>query len=112
MRLSIQGKVFDLMAQMVRTQTLEAEYHDGQLTLLSPVDLEEGERVSVTITTQVGELSPEEIDARLRAAGLLVEIDVPEDAELLTEDELNRIWELPVGARPSEDIIREERDER
>jgi predicted DNA-binding antitoxin AbrB/MazE fold protein len=91
------------MAEMVR-----AIYRDGQLQLLDPVDLEDGQTVSLTINPET-ELSPDDVETRLRAAGLLETIDVPDDWEELKPAERQRIGRLFVGERPSEDLIDEDR---
>ena len=49
------------------------------------------------------------MDARLQAAGVLMEIEVPPDAEELTPEERLRIGKMFMGDRPSEAIIDEER---
>jgi predicted DNA-binding antitoxin AbrB/MazE fold protein len=93
------------------TTPVRAVYKDGQLHLLDPVDLAEGQKVNVIIApeNETGELSFDEIDARLRAAGLLLEIDVPEDAVELTPEERADVGRRFLGDRPSEALIDEDR---
>lgn len=109
--------------QSITLHTRIDEHH--QIILDVPKDLPIGE-VEVTIRP-VGasgiegtayDLTHEEMDRRLRAAGLLVEFseDDPDwlelaDVEELSEDELDRIGRLLVGDRPVEDLIREDRGE-
>ena len=90
---------------------IRAVYTNGQLRLLDPVDLSEGQTVNIAILpeNEQAALSIDEVDARLRAAGLLVEIAAPEDAVGLTPEERARIGRLFVGERPSEVLIDEER---
>lgn len=90
------------------TLTARAIYEAGRLRPLGPIPLEGGQQVNVVITP-VAELSAEEIDARLRSAGLLAEIDIPEDAVELSSEERERIGRLFVGLRPSEELIDEDR---
>lgn len=85
--------------------SVRAIYKEGQLYLLDPVDLTEGQVVHITI----GNLSPEEIDARLRAAGLLMDVSDIEEGVELTPAERDRIGRLFVGERPSEALIDEDR---
>ncbi|MDX1992748.1 MAG: hypothetical protein SF029_10170 [bacterium] len=54
-------------------------------------------------------LLAEEIDLRLWAAGLLMNIDVPADAQALTDEERDRIGRLFLDDRPSEALIDEDR---
>ncbi|MDZ4766917.1 MAG: antitoxin family protein [Chloroflexota bacterium] len=102
------------------TQTVRAVYHDGQLKLLDPAGLQEGQIVTLTITaaTSPREVTREEVTARLRAAGLLVEgkdaidksIDMASLREL-TPEERDRIGRLLAADRPVENIISEDRGE-
>ncbi len=87
-------------------QLVRAVYKDGQLRPLEPLDLAEGQTVNLTITT---ELTNEEIVARMRAAGILAEIELDEDVEELTLEERDRIGRLFIGGRSSHEIIDEER---
>lgn len=76
-----------------------------------PDDLPKGE-VEVVIRPLSGELTLEEIDARLRAAGVLADpddIEIPEDAVPLTVEERERIGRLFVTDRPVEVDIDEDR---
>jgi predicted DNA-binding antitoxin AbrB/MazE fold protein len=90
---------------------VRAVYQDGQLRLLDPVDLADGQIVNVTIGTEVEppELTADLIDARLRSAGLLSDMDDIENAAELSPEERERIGSLFVGERPSEDLIDEDR---
>jgi hypothetical protein len=57
-------------------------------------------------------ISHTEMDARLRAAGLLLEYadeDFPDGVEELTLEERQRIGTLKTGARLSDDLINEDR---
>jgi predicted DNA-binding antitoxin AbrB/MazE fold protein len=83
-------------------------YEDGLLRPLEPIALHEGEIVSITIQP-TGEPSADAVAERLRAAGLLEDIAMPEDAEELTAEERLRIGRLFTGERPVEDLIDEER---
>jgi len=56
------------------------------------------------------ELTREEARARLLAAGKLVtEFNTPADARPLTRKERHELGRLPPGARPSEELIDEDR---
>lgn len=109
--------------QTITLHTRIDEHH--QIIIDVPKDLPIGE-VEVTIrpvgaTTSEGtayDLSTDELDRRLRAAGLLVEFsdDDPDwlelaDVEELSDEELDRIGRLLAGDRPVEDLIREDRGE-
>jgi hypothetical protein len=53
--------------------------------------------------------------AKLMAAGVLVnprELGIPEGIEYVSDEELEELGILPPGARPSEDLIDEDRGER
>lgn len=86
--------------------SIRAVYESGYLRLLDPIELSEGQQVQIAI---VAPMTNDEIDTRLRAAGLLAEIDVPEDAEELTPKERLRIGRLFLGQQPSEALIDEDR---
>jgi predicted DNA-binding antitoxin AbrB/MazE fold protein len=92
-------------------QSIRVIYEDGVLRPLDPIHLEDGQTANVTIETEdlPDEITPDMVDERLRAAGLLVEIDVPENAQELTRTERLRIGQLFVGDQPSETLIDEER---
>ncbi len=92
-------------------QLIRAVYEHGLLRLLDPVELSEGQTVRVAITPESleRELMPEEVDWRLRQAGLLLEMGLTEDIEELTLEERQRIGRLFIGERPSEALIDEER---
>jgi predicted DNA-binding antitoxin AbrB/MazE fold protein len=91
--------------------SVRAIYHDGQLRPLDPLDLTEGQTVSLSIMPDGDEinLTMAEVDARLRSAGFLMELDLPADAVELTPEERERIGRLFVGDRPSESLIDEDR---
>ncbi len=88
--------------------SVRAVYQEGQLRLLDPVDLVEGQVVNVTIGPE-RDLSSAQVDTQLRAAGLLADMPDLEDAVELTPDERRRIGRLFAGERPSEDLIDEDR---
>jgi predicted DNA-binding antitoxin AbrB/MazE fold protein len=86
------------------SQPIRAVYSEGQLRLLDPVDLSEGQEIQLTI------LSDED---RVRAAlsDLLVEIADPSDEDI-DEDALAREIEAGFqGQPPLSDTIIEERRE-
>lgn len=91
--------------------SVRAVYKEGQLQLLEPVDLAEGQIVDVTIQSesQEADLTPEQVDVRLRSAGVLLEAGDMEDAVELSPEERQRIGALFAGERPSEDLIDEDR---
>ncbi len=91
--------------------SVRAVYKNGQLQLLDPVDLAEGQIVAVTIEaeTQQETLTQQQVDARLRAAGILMNVAGIEDAEELSPEERHRIGKLFAGERPSEELIDEDR---
>ncbi len=91
--------------------SVRAVYQEGQLRLLDPVDLAEGQIVDVTIQSesQQAVVTPEQVDARLRSAGVLLDIGSIEDAVELSPEERQRIGVLFAGERPSEDLIDEDR---
>jgi predicted DNA-binding antitoxin AbrB/MazE fold protein len=91
--------------------SVRAVYKEGQLQLLEPVDLAEGQIVDVTIQSesQHADLTPEQVDVRLRSAGVLLEAGDLEDAVELSPEERHRIGLLFAGERPSEDLIDEDR---
>jgi predicted DNA-binding antitoxin AbrB/MazE fold protein len=88
--------------------SVRAVYQEGQLRLLDPVDLVEGQVVNIMIGPESG-MPLEQVDARLRAAGLLADMSDLEDAVELTPDERRRLGRLFAGERPSEDLIDEDR---
>jgi predicted DNA-binding antitoxin AbrB/MazE fold protein len=93
---------------------VRAIYEKGSLRLLQPVDLAEGQEVDVTIqpADQPGELTPQEIDARLRAAGLLVEYRyAPPNAKPLSQEERQRIGQLLAGDKTLAQLVDEDRGE-
>lgn len=90
--------------------SIRAVYEDGQLRLLDPVELAEGQVVQITIEDESSLLTPDQIAVRLHSAGLLLDVNVMEDVAELTSEERRRIGQLFVGERPSEDLIDEDRD--
>ena len=91
-------------------QPIRAIYEKGQLRPLDPVDLSEGQQVRITITPEDPvALTPQEIDARLRSAGLLLDMDIPSDAVELSLEERIAVGSLFLGDRPLEDLIDEDR---
>lgn len=91
---------------------------DHKLIVNVPVDVPPG-RVDVRIqSTPVDEVLPanparESARARLAAAGVLsTAIRLPLGTILPTEEEVRAAGILPPGARPSEDLINEDREER
>lgn len=93
------------------TNAIRAIYEQGYLRLLDPVDLFEGQQIEIRIQESIvaGELTLDEIDRRLREAGLLAEVDVPDDAVELSPQERERIGLLLASDRPVEDLIDEDR---
>ena len=90
---------------------IRAIYENGHLRLLTPVRLVEGQEVTITIEPSL-ELTPEDVKARLRSAGILADVhDIPEDIEELSEEELLRLGSPFVGDRPSEELIDGDRGE-
>jgi predicted DNA-binding antitoxin AbrB/MazE fold protein len=86
--------------------SIRAVYERGHLRLLDPIELKEGQQVQITI---VAPITNDEIDTRLRMAGLLAEIEAPDNAEELTPEERLRIGRLFLGQQPSEALIDEDR---
>lgn len=98
---------------------------DHKLVIELPEDVPAGEVEVIirpiapqTTATQADDEYPpynakrEEIRAKLLAAGiLLTNIEVPEGTVPLTPEERMRIGTLPPGARPSEELINEDRGE-
>lgn len=90
--------------------SIRAVYTDGQLRPLEPLNLAEGETVDITIVSPAQPLTAEIADARLCVAGLLMQFEPTEGLEELPPDELERIGRLFVGARPSHELIDEDRN--
>jgi hypothetical protein len=97
--------------------TIEAEVgQDHRLTQPLPPEVPVG-RVKLVIqpvtespTPAKQPLTREEARARLLAAGKLVtDLHAPEGTVALTPEERLRISQLPPGARPSEELINEDR---
>ena len=91
--------------------SVRAVYQDGQLRLLEPVDLANGQIVNVTIgmESEPPVLTADLVDTRLRSAGLLADVDEGGDVAELSPEERERIGSLFVGECPSEDLINEDR---
>jgi predicted DNA-binding antitoxin AbrB/MazE fold protein len=89
--------------------SVRAVYKGGQLHLLEPVDLADGQTVTVTIGPAQESLSPAEVDERLRAAGLLLDLGDRAGAGELASEERRRIGARFAGERPSEDLVDEDR---
>lgn len=89
--------------------SVRAVYQEGQLKLLEPVDLAEGQIVDVTIQPEPQRMSPDQVDERLRAAGILLDVTAVDDTVELSAEERQRIGTLFAGERPSEDLIDEDR---
>jgi predicted DNA-binding antitoxin AbrB/MazE fold protein len=94
---------------MVMVVSVRAVYQEGQLKLLEPVDLAEGQIVDVTIQPEPQRMSPDQVDERLRAAGILLDVTAIDDAVELSAEERQRIGTLFAGECPSEDLIDEDR---
>lgn len=90
-------------------QSIRAVYKDGQLHPLEPLDLPDGQTVNITILAEDVTMTIEEMDLRLRTAGLLAGTEVEEAVEELTPEERLRIGKRFIGDRPSEALIDEER---
>lgn len=96
------------------SQSIRAVYHDGQLRLLDPVDLAEGQEIQVMIVS--GEDESDQVARQLHSAGLLVEDwdALDEEIAALVEQGVVAATEpikLPAHARPSEELIDEDRGE-
>lgn len=91
--------------------SVRAVYKEGQLRLLDPVDLAEGQIVDVTIQADAQQrpLTPNVVNERLRSAGILLEFSTADDTEELSAEERHRIGVLFAGGQPSEDLIDEDR---
>jgi hypothetical protein len=68
----------------------------------------DGQTVNVTIDADT-DMSTADIDARLFAAGLLAEIQLPEGAVELSDQERERIGSLFADTTPSDLLIDEDR---
>jgi predicted DNA-binding antitoxin AbrB/MazE fold protein len=96
---------------------IRAIYENGVLRPLDPLPpLTEGQELVLNIQDiWEQDISPEELDRRLRAAGLLVELD-DEDifpgVQPLTEEELDAMSERFLGGKTFLDLVNEERGER
>lgn len=96
--------------------TVRAVYEHGVLRLLDPVQLSEGQEVKLTIlpTGDSVELTPEEIDRRLKAAGMLGDERwfSDDEVEALLPQERDRIGRLFLGNRSIDELIAEDRSAR
>jgi predicted DNA-binding antitoxin AbrB/MazE fold protein len=96
------------------SQAIRAVYHDGQLRLLDPVNLSEGQEVQLRILPPQDKT--DQVTQELRSAGLLVETwDELDDeiAELVARGVVaaTQPVELPLNSRPTQELIDEDRDE-
>lgn len=89
-------------------QSIRAVYKDGQLHPLEPLELEDGQTVNITIDSNE-DVALDVMDARLRAAGLLTDVEVYEPIQELSPEERYRIGSRFIGDRSSEAHIDEER---
>lgn len=103
------------MVQPIRIKTTIGE--DRRLVIDLPDDTPTGPAELVIHPAQPPQreattLTREEARAKLLAAGALVtDIHAPEGTIPLSPEELLRIGKLPPGARPSEELIDEDRGE-
>ncbi len=96
------------------SQAIRAVYHEGQLRLLDPVDLAEGQEIQVMIVA--GEDESDQVSRQLLSAGLLIA-----DWDALDEEIAALVVrgvvaatepvKLPAHARPSDELIDEDRGE-
>jgi predicted DNA-binding antitoxin AbrB/MazE fold protein len=88
---------------------IPAIYENGQLRLLEPVDLAEGERVTVKILT----INEEDEALRKALGGLVAQWpDTGDDSDAYLEERLKKIAHTLSDEKPISDYVREERDER
>ena len=86
-------------------QTVRAVYQSGQLRLLDPVDLDEGQQVNVVI-------QPDDKDAIRAALGDLVRwADTSDDSDAYLEMEAEAIDRAFQGTPPLSEIIIQDRGE-
>lgn len=92
---------------------IRAIYENGLLRPLVPIQVSEGEVITIFIENN-DNLTREDVALRLREAGLLVEYDEEEDDFFEPSDaELARVGQLLASApKTSLEYIREDRDER
>ena len=74
--------------------SVRAIYKEGQLRLLDSVNLAEGQIVDVTIQSESQPMLPDQINKRLRSAGILLDFNTIEDAVELSVEERHRIGTL------------------
>lgn len=95
------------------TQSVRAIYEHGVLRLLEPAMLDEGQQVNVVIemiAADEAETVPvEKLDRRLRQAGVLVSIELPDDFEPPSDDEFEHLTERFTGATPIDQWVDENR---
>lgn len=91
--------------------SVRAVYQEGQLRLLDPVSLAEGQIVDLTIQAEIqqSELAAHQVATRLRASGVLLPIDDVEEGRELSSEDRDRIGALFAGDRPAADLINEDR---
>jgi hypothetical protein len=88
---------------------------DRHLVLDLPADTPTGPvelviRAKQIVSEPATELTREEARARLLAAGALVtNLGISDDIEPISDEELLELGKLPPGARPSEELIDEDR---
>lgn len=81
-------------------------------TPVGPVDVVIKPHVS--LQAEVVNPAREAARARLRAAGLLAtaaDLGIPDDLEYISDEELDELGRMAPGARPSEELIDEDRGE-
>lgn len=95
------------------TQTIiRVVVQNGMLKPLDEVDLIEGKEYQASLWPQTVELTHEEITRRLLEAELLAEVDIPDDARVMTDEELDEIGRKLAVAGNSLDWVNEEREDR
>lgn len=84
---------------------------DLEITVHPKGDISNGAGSGSGKTGQAGPVNPAREAARIKlaAAGYLSTIHAPPDAVALSDEEIARIGRLPPGARPSEELISEDR---
>lgn len=90
------------------TQSVRAVYEHGVLRLLEPAALHEGQQVNIIIEADESVLV-EELDRRLREAGVLVAIELPDDFEPPSDEEFEQLTERFTGDTPIDQWVDEER---
>jgi len=85
---------------------------DRKLEVTLPADAPTGLVQLVVTPLETPEDDDQELRTRLIAAGVLVnpaDMDIPEDIEYLTDEELDELGQLPPGAPTSEQLVDEDR---